>query len=113
MKDEGIQSIREKTKPFSPLFRFSLLGEFVSERKHHDPILFHDNNNKAIASSGNAIKVSTGKKVSAKIFLETKVSSEETFVSSEETFVSPEETFVSIRENKKGFPCWGNYKDAF
>ena len=100
MKDEGIQSIREKTKPFSPLFRFSLLGEFVSERKHHDPILFHDNNNKAIASSGNAIKVS------AKIFLETKVSSEE-------TFVSPEETFVSIRENKKGFPCWGNYKDAF
>ena len=40
------------------------------------------------------------------MFLETKVSSEE-------TFVSPEETLVSIRENKKGFPCWGNYKDAF
>ena len=69
-------------------------------------LLFNDNQNKAIASSGNAMKVSTGKKVSANIFLETKVSSEE-------TFVSPEETLVSIRENKKGFPCWGNYKDAF
>ena len=72
MKDEGIQSIREKTKPFSPLFRFSLLGEFVSERKHHDPILFHDNNNKAIASSGNAIKVSTGKKFQQIFFLKLK-----------------------------------------
>ena len=45
---------------------------FVSERKHHDPILFHDNNNKAIVSSGNAMKVSTGKKFQQIFFLKLK-----------------------------------------